>query len=196
MLIHRQCVDLLSLTNRRLKVLQQAFLFRLGLVRFLLGKRVLHHLSQAQGLLLAAYLTSCTGALFCLFAEHATLRAANSLAAILVDETVVTCANGSVACSEFTVTMTGADRAIFRCWALLCAIVPDETNITLADANLNVACRFDEALTIATANLALEHWALHMASGTNVWFLAVAACLIREGILVFYTLATIITATC
>jgi hypothetical protein len=35
-----------------------------------------------------------------------------------------------------------------------------------------------------------------MASSTNVWLLAVAACLIGEGILVCHTLPTIITTTC
>lgn len=189
-------LHLLSPTSRRLKVLQQSFLCLLCLVRLLLSKCVLHHLGQAQCLLLAAYLTSCTGALICLLAKHATLCAAHSLAAILVDETIVTCADCSVGRIELAVTMAGADGTIFSCRTLLCTFAPNETHITLADANLSVACCFDEALTIATANFALEHWALDMASGANVWLLAVAACLVGEGILVCDTLATIITTTC
>jgi hypothetical protein len=61
---------------------------------------------------------------------------------------------------------------LFVTWACTLAVGASEANITFADSNLHLSCGLDETLTIATTDLALEHWAGCVASLSSVRLLA------------------------
>jgi hypothetical protein len=82
---------------------------------------------------------------------------------------------------------------VTRAFAL--AVGSNKANITLADSGSELSGSLDEALSITTTDLALEHWACHMAGLARIWLLALTPGAVGYFFFVFDTSATISTTT-
>lgn len=153
-----------------------------------LCKHVLHHSCKPDGLAFTAHLSSRAGALFSLFVEHSVLSAAHTLATVGGDPSLLAVATSSLRLVKAADAMSRADvsldsllidsirdRFLSSTWALSLAVGSNESYIALADSGGKLSSGLDEALSIATADLALEHWAGHMASLARKWLLAFTA---------------------
>jgi hypothetical protein len=85
---------------------------------------------------------------------------------------------------------------LFITWACALAVWTSEANIAFADADCHLACSLDEAFTIATTDLALEHWAGDVASLSSIWLFALAAGASRHSLWVFDACSAQLTTTC
>lgn len=161
---------------------------------------------KTDSLTLTAHLTSSAGALLGLLVEHTALCPAYTLLTIVGDPAFI-----AAACSplvlEATDSVPRADGILdiidvgtgLDCLcvarALALAVMSDKPDITLADSDRCLASGLDEALTVATTDLTLEHWACHMASLASVWLLALTAGAIGHLFFILDTSATVSTTT-
>jgi len=165
-------------------------------------------LGETHSLTLTAHFTSRASALLSLLVEYTSLGTADTVLTVVGDPAFVAGAVGSLVLGETTGSVPRADLsiiiihhlAIFNALliaarTLTLAVGSNKPDITLADPNSSLACGLDEALTISTTDLTLEHWACHMAGLASVWLLALTAGAIGHLFIILDAGSTIRTTT-
>jgi len=161
-------------------------------------------LGETHSLTLTAHFTSRASALLSLLVEYTSLGTADTVLTVVGDPAFVAGAVGSLVLGETTGSVPRADLsiiiihhlAIFNALliaarTLTLAVGSNKPDITLADPNSSLACGLDEALTISTTDLTLEHWACHMAGLASKRLLAFTASAVGHLLIVLDTCATI-----
>jgi len=103
---------------------------------------------------------------------------------------------GSVARADITINLIDVGTTLNSlgvAWALALTVGSNKADIALANANRNLASGLDEAFTVASADLALEHWACNVAGLASKWLLALTASTIGHLFIITHTGSTVST---